>query len=238
MVEESFDVAYLKEYYAKYGLSPGHPLYRWWVKVTDANSCREFEAMKKSVPDFLKGVMPPVVKLSLDYGCGTGWLTVELSKGSYVLGIDREIELVKMASERTKSRLVDVDFILADGSYLPFPESLFDFIVCYQVLEHVEDVDGAVAEVVRTCAPKGRIFVAVPSRTRITLGLSPPHKSSYERLFTFTELSELFERHGGVFHIVYPESRGWKRFISRLLRRIGLLKHFCGLRGYAERVLN
>jgi 2-polyprenyl-3-methyl-5-hydroxy-6-metoxy-1,4-benzoquinol methylase len=237
MVDESFDVVYLKEYYAQHGLNPGHPLYRWWIKVTDEYYCKEFEALKRSVPFFLRGVMPSGAKLSLDYGCGTGWLTVGLSGDSYALGIDKEIDLVKMASERARIQQVDADFVLADGCYLPFSEDIFDFIVCYQVLEHVKDVEGAIAEVVRVCRSTGRIFVAVPSKTRITLGLSPPHKKPYERLFTYAGLKELFERQGSTFHIIYPESRGWKRLISRLLRRVGVLKHVCGLRGYAEGVV-
>ncbi|UCD73505.1 MAG: hypothetical protein JSW01_02350, partial [Candidatus Bathyarchaeota archaeon] len=104
------------------------------------------------------------------------------------------------------------------------------------VLEHINDIDGALAEIVRILSYAGRIFVAVPSRTRIALGLSPPHARSYQRLFGYTMLRELFRRHGFIFHIIYPASKGWKRPIARWLRSLGVLKHLCGLRGYAERI--
>lgn len=234
--EETFDLAYLRDYRARNGLSPEHPLHLWWTKMTDPDYRKRFDAMKRSIPALVRGVMPPVVKFSLDLGCGTGWLTVALGEDSYTVGVDLELELLKMAHERGKSRQIDVDFVLASGSSLPFKKDIFDFVVCYYVLEHINNVDSALTEIVRILSSVGRIFVAVPSKMRIALGLSPPHARSYQRLFGFTMLRELFNEYGFAFHIIYPASKGWKRPIARLLRSFGVLKHLCGLRGYAERI--
>jgi SAM-dependent methyltransferase len=50
----------------------------------------------------------------------------------------------------------------ADGLDLPFPGRCFDLVICCEVLEHLPDPFGAVAELVRVLRAGGRLVVSVP----------------------------------------------------------------------------
>lgn len=58
-------------------------------------------------------------------------------------------------------RMIDVR---ADLTCLPFPDDLFDVIICYHVLEHVPDDAAAMAELHRVLRPGGIAMVEVPWR--------------------------------------------------------------------------
>lgn len=57
-----------------------------------------------------------------------------------------------------------VEFVAGDGTRLPFPAGTFDYVVCNQVLEHVEAKDRLVAELSRVLAPDGVLLVSFPNR--------------------------------------------------------------------------
>ncbi len=50
-----------------------------------------------------------------------------------------------------------------DGVRLPFPDGTFDRIIAAEVLEHIPDDEGAIAELHRVLAPGGTMAVSVPS---------------------------------------------------------------------------
>ncbi len=45
---------------------------------------------------------------------------------------------------------------------LPYKKNTFDFVYCYTVLEHVQDVAKSIAEMVRVCKVGGMIYIATP----------------------------------------------------------------------------
>lgn len=65
---------------------------------------------------------------------------------------------------------VDLDFsalkpgdVQASATAMPFADETFDVLTAFDVLEHLEPEDRAVAELVRVLKPGGRLFVAVPA---------------------------------------------------------------------------
>jgi len=54
--------------------------------------------------------------------------------------------------------------ICAAGEFLPFPQDFFDLILSHEVLEHVQDDQLAINEVVRCLRPGGRLVLFVPNR--------------------------------------------------------------------------
>lgn len=73
---------------------------------------------------------------------------------------------------------------------LPLPGASFDTVLCTQVLEHVEDVEVAVAEIARVLRPGGHALVTVPF-------LYPTHEAPYDfQRFTHLGLTGLVRRHG------------------------------------------
>lgn len=95
----------------------------------------------------------PTAKL-LDVGCGTGWLADHFSDYT---GVDGSPAAVAAGAGRGRSVL------LADVARpLPFADASFDGVVLKDLLEHVTDPVGVVAEVHRVLRPGGRVFASSP----------------------------------------------------------------------------
>jgi SAM-dependent methyltransferase len=80
--------------------------------------------------------------------------------------------------------------VLCLASPLPFRDDIFDTIVCTSVLEHVDDAERAMAEMVRVLRPGGTVLMTVPF-------LYPTHEAPYDYWRTTHHgLRSLIERHG------------------------------------------
>lgn len=95
-------------------------------------------------------------------GCGPGFYVTELldqvgSEG-WVTGIDSEPGMLAVAAKRTEGR-DNVAFYEANATKLPVPDGMFDAAVSAQVLEYVQDVTAALAEMHRALRPGGRVVV-------------------------------------------------------------------------------
>ncbi|MYF55734.1 methyltransferase domain-containing protein [Candidatus Poribacteria bacterium] len=62
--------------------------------------------------------------------------------------------------ERGGKLVVDRPIVEADGQYLPFAENAFDYVICSHVLEHVEDPELLISELMRV-AQRG--YIETPS---------------------------------------------------------------------------
>lgn len=99
----------------------------------------------------------------LDAGTGTGYGAALLAEaGREVVGVDASRTAVDFASEQfgTKAR-----FQLADVLALPFPDSTFDSVTCFEVIEHIEasDQERLVSELARVLRPGGMLFLSTPN---------------------------------------------------------------------------
>lgn len=115
-----------------------------------------------------KTVKEKAFEKTLDVGCGIGYnLIVLLTSANidYVIGVDVASSAVRIAKKRiTKRGLKDKsDFIVCDAQFLPLKESVFDLIVCTEVLEHLYDDVKGVSEISRVARANGRVFLSVPS---------------------------------------------------------------------------
>ncbi len=89
----------------------------------------------------------------LDVGCGDGQIArLAAGQGASVVGVDPTWNCVRVAHERGGG----VALAQAGAAALPFPDSSFDAVVACLVFEHVDDVDGAIAEVARVLEVGGR----------------------------------------------------------------------------------
>jgi SAM-dependent methyltransferase len=76
------------------------------------------------------------------------------------------------------------------ASPLPFLDASFDTVLCTSVLEHVDNVEEAIAEIARTLRPGGRLVITVPF-------LYPTHEAPYDFWrTTHFGLRTLLTRHG------------------------------------------
>jgi SAM-dependent methyltransferase len=61
-----------------------------------------------------------------------------------------------------KLRLHGASAEIARVSSLPFADGTFDLVAAFDIVEHVEDDDAALSELVRVAAPKATLLISVP----------------------------------------------------------------------------
>ena len=106
---------------------------------------------------------------ALDVGCGVGQVVQRLmDAGHEAHGVEvsgPNIEKAKRVSDRCQ---------LYDGRTLPFGDATFDSVGALNVLEHVEEPEAFVTELVRVVKPGGKVVVSSPNFFR-ALGLRDYH---------------------------------------------------------------
>jgi len=165
-----------------------------WERLYD--SC--FMKMEKIVP-FQKGVVQPNYRFRwitskypsknklniLDVGCANGTLCY-LSKGwGNVTGVDVSLAAVEAA----RANVPEGTFVQAHvDQKLPFENDTFDVVSCLEVLEHVKDLNKAVAELVRVMKPEGKLLITVP----VDHAYDNPYHVRYFKFYDVTDLLEQF----------------------------------------------
>jgi len=94
----------------------------------------------------------------LDVGCGTGTMVASLSRYGCAYGVDVDHEAVGYCLERGLDVVVQ-----ASGEHLPFADQSVDVATMLDVLEHIADERGTLAEVTRVIRPGGYLMVSVPA---------------------------------------------------------------------------
>ncbi len=102
----------------------------------------------------------------LDVGCGGGLLSEQFAAiGCAVTGVDRSTPTLAEANAHATVASLAITYLEADALCLPFEAGRFDVVCCCDVLEHVDDVDKAVAEISRVLKPGGIFFFDTINRT-------------------------------------------------------------------------
>lgn len=80
----------------------------------------------------------------LDFGCGTGTLTLMIKRagpGCDVYGIDIDPQMLAIAEKKARSNGVDVHLVRYDGTILPFADESFDKVVTSLVIHHLSSAE-------------------------------------------------------------------------------------------------
>jgi SAM-dependent methyltransferase len=94
-------------------------------------------------------------KRALDYGCGHGMAAVVMARaGAEVCAFDLSPGYVAEASERASVNGLRMNFTVADGEALPYPDEFFDVVWGNAILHHL-DLDKAGRELLRVMKPAG-----------------------------------------------------------------------------------
>lgn len=94
----------------------------------------------------------------LDAGCGTGRNLQELGDLGPAQGVDASPEAVEFCHQRGLDQVCQ-----AELGALPFDDASFDLVLACDVLEHIDDDEGALRELRRVAAPAARLLVTVPA---------------------------------------------------------------------------
>jgi 2-polyprenyl-6-hydroxyphenyl methylase/3-demethylubiquinone-9 3-methyltransferase len=70
-------------------------------------------------------------------------------------GIDLSLNSIKAAQEHAKKSNLQIDYQCGVAENLPYEENTFDAVVCFDVLEHVEDWKKVIGEIYRVLNKNG-----------------------------------------------------------------------------------
>jgi SAM-dependent methyltransferase len=146
----------------------------------------------------------PSGALVLDAGSGFGRHAFELARrGYHTVALDQAADEVE-ATRATLAAMVETGevedkhvagVVRGDANALPFPDAAFDAVITAEVLEHIPDDVGALAELRRVVRPGGLVAVTVPSwfPEKINWMLSdeyhaPAVAGGHVRIYSATEL--------------------------------------------------
>jgi SAM-dependent methyltransferase len=123
----------------------------------------------------------------LDAGCGEGYGTSLLasSGAASVVGLDVDEPTIEHAREK-----YGLEFQVADVVELPFDDSSFDVVVCFETIEHVQDPRRALAEIRRVLAADGLLIVSTPNPEEYVA-----ENEFHVREYTPDEFAELLGEH-------------------------------------------
>jgi len=165
--------------------------------------CRRFDRDARS--------LRPLAGLAVvDVGCGAGLLAEPLARlGGDVLGIDPAAANIDVAKRHAMAAGIAVDYRRTTAATLRREGRRFDVVVASEVIEHVEDQPGFVADLAALLRPGGLLVLSTLNRTARSLALGVV---AAEYLLGWLPRG----------------THDWRRFLTpamsaRLLRRQGLL---------------
>jgi SAM-dependent methyltransferase len=122
-------------------------------------------------------------KRVLDIPSGEGYGSHLLaSVAESVVGIDIAPDAVAHASD--KYRCGNLSYLAASGTKIPLPDASFDFIVSFEMIEHIHEQKEFLAEVNRLLKPDGVFLISSPNRTEYS------DKTGYKNEFHVKELDK------------------------------------------------
>lgn len=96
----------------------------------------------------------------LDVGCGDG-LKLEILGNSATKKYGCDVS--QLAVGLAKKRIPTGNFQVAAGEKLPYSDARFDRVMCLFVLEHVENPEEVLREIIRVTQRHGQIFLLAPN---------------------------------------------------------------------------
>jgi ubiquinone/menaquinone biosynthesis C-methylase UbiE len=113
----------------------------------------------------------------LEIGCGTGRGVAVLSgKINHYTGVDKNTELLeKLSGEYPSFEFIDM--------FLPplkdIPSNTYDFVITFQVIEHIENDDFFLEEAARVLKPGGKLYLTTVNK-KFSLTRNPWHVREYD----------------------------------------------------------
>lgn len=178
----------------------------WWRPDSKwFRSLFAVNAFRLALLDEWIGALPEGATV-VDLGCGGGFFCEPFARrGARVVGCDRSFRSVAAAFAHwngdgggAAARGAAPSYLRADVAHAPLASGCADLVLLADVLEHVDDPCGAVAEATRLLRPGGRLYVNTVARTvtaRLlvvhvaeTLGLIPRGTHDPDRFIDHEEL--------------------------------------------------
>lgn len=150
---------------------------RQWQDMISRSAEAEFSAQERLFAELkceaLTALFPAPPGLVLECGCGSAEVSAFLARRGYGCTLlDAAPAALQVAKRRFARASLRATFVQGNVYDLPFTTDTFDIVTSFGLLEHFEDVDRVIAEMVRVIRPGGLFFAdIVPRRFSVqTLG--------------------------------------------------------------------
>lgn len=125
---------------------------------------------------YTKGRIKGFPKMVLEMGAGTGRVTRHIAEkiGNEAKLIATDINLNMLDIARKQSDTSNIEFLVADSQYLPFPDNSFDCVICQFGFMFLPDKQKGFNEAWRVLKPGGQFIFATwdKAENNITLNIS------------------------------------------------------------------
>lgn len=97
----------------------------------------------------------------LEVAPGPGYLAIELAKlGKFkIIGLDISDDFVEIARRNAKEAGVEVEFWQGSVADIPFPDSMFDFIICSAAFKNFKEPFKALSQIYRVLSSGGAALI-------------------------------------------------------------------------------
>lgn len=127
----------------------------------------------------------------LDVGCGVGYGSAHLADAQrLVFGIDADAQAI--TTGMTRYARPGLCFLRMDASRLAFRPRIFDAVICFEVIEHLETPLTHLEQVCRVLTPSGVYLLSTP---KPGTGGDPSTNPFHHHEYSLKELRELLERY-------------------------------------------
>lgn len=122
----------------------------------------------------------------LDVGSGIGndvaVIAHKLNRGGQIIAIDISKSLLGLTYQRTRNTVIRPSYVLASACALTFNKNSFDIVLAKHVLNHVGDINLALAEIVRVIKRTGTAVITTGVKTKDDDLLRVKHQEVIQRL--------------------------------------------------------
>jgi ubiquinone/menaquinone biosynthesis C-methylase UbiE len=134
----------------------------------------------------------------LDVGCGTGDDVIALARmvgpTGKVTGLDKNPTVIAEGWRRLEGKGLPAEFQIGDVHHLGFPDDTFDCCRSDRAVQHMDDPERAIAEMIRVLRPGGRVVISEPDWE--TLVIDSSDRSVTRRVVNF--MCDRIVRHGWI----------------------------------------
>tara|TARA_B100000212_G_C27219002_1_gene466397 strand:- start:50 stop:742 length:693 start_codon:yes stop_codon:yes gene_type:complete len=178
--------------------------YEWW------NKRGPYKLLHNLTPIRLKYIQDQIDvsnKKILDIGCGGGLLSEALhDAGAIVCGVDASKKTIQVAKNHAKERDLNITYVCK--SITDFAKSngqKFDYIVCFEMIEHVDDQSQLINDIKSLMNKKSKVFFSTINRNLISfifakviaeyvLNMVPKNTHTYDKFIRPSELNRILEK--------------------------------------------
>jgi ubiquinone/menaquinone biosynthesis C-methylase UbiE len=165
-----------------------------------ARQAESFSQMRNHSPDLiLQAAETSPDDMVLDVACGPGLMACEFGAiARHVTGIDLTPAMIEHARALQELRgQSNISWHVGDVAALPFPANSFSLVFTRYSFHHFLNPRAVLAEMVRTCAPDGRVvvvdtFTSSPEQAEQFNRMEKLRDPSHVRALSLDELSDSF----------------------------------------------